>query len=319
MKKLIPALSLCLLVLSCSKHDSKPSAPAYDNWTSLTGGFVGAKVANPTGFNIGGQLFIGMGIESTGASTSSFYQYDPINFWMQIPNIPIKDSGSHSVGFSIGGLGYVVMTPTFGDVGTLYSYQPASNNWNSLPIYPGAVVEGAVAFVINGKAYVGLGGHAGLSYNQLWQYDPIANQWVQKKDYPDVHSAYPAYFVIGEYAYVGTGASGVETSDVTTDFYRYDPSTDEWTAKANFPGAARYKAAGFSEGNYGYIGTGTNSLSQNQADIWQYDPSADKWTKKSDFPGGARAGALTFSGGSAFLGFGSGANGPFSDLWLYQQ
>jgi hypothetical protein len=320
MKKIIPALCLCLFILSCSKHNSTPSAPTLDRWTSLQGGFVGAKVTNPTGFNIGDEIFIGMGVGATGAPSGNFYQYDPVNFWSQIPNMPLTAPGNFSVGFSIGSVGYVVMTPdTFGNVGTLYAYEPLQNTWISRSIYPGNPVQGAVAFVINGKAYVGLGSRGGLSYNQLWQYDPILNIWTQKANYPDVHSSYPAYFVVGNYAYVGTGASGVETSDVTADFYRYDPAKDTWTAKTNFSGGARFQAAGFSDGNYGYMGTGTNSLAQSQADIWQYDPAADSWTKKSDFPGGARASALTFSGpGAAFLGFGSGGSGPFSDLWLYQ-
>ena len=317
MKRIIPAL--CLFIFSCSKHNSTPSA-TLDKWTSVQGGFVGAQLARPTGFNIGGALFIGMGVGATGAPSGSFYQYDPINYWSQIPSMPLVAPGNYSVGFSIGSVGYVVMTPdTFGNVGTLYAYEPSQLTWISRSIYPGTPVQGAVAFVINGKAYVGLGSRGGLSYNQLWQYDPLFNIWTQKANYPDVHTSYPTSFVVGNYAYVGTGASGVETSDVTADFYRYDPSTDTWTQKANFPGGARFQAAGFSEGNYGYIGTGSNSLGKDQADFWQYDPAADSWTKKSDFPGGARAGALTFSGGSAFLGFGSGGNGPFTDLWLYQQ
>ena len=42
----------------------------------------------------------------------------------------------------------------------------------------------------------------------------------------------------------------------TKDFWEYDPVANTWTQKADFGGAARDSAVGFSIGSKGYIGTG---------------------------------------------------------------
>jgi hypothetical protein len=67
-------------------------------------------------------------------------------------------------------------------------------------------------------------------------------------------------------------------------------AADTWTQKADFGGAAREGAVGFSIGSKGYIGTGLKESSiespyQHTKDFWEYDPAANTWTQKADFGG----------------------------------
>lgn len=90
---------------------------------------------------------------------------------------------------------------------------------------------------------------------------------------------------------------------------------DYWTQKADFGGAARYGAVGFSIGTKGYIGTGGNPLGLN--DFWEYDPSLNIWTQKTNVPGNPRVNAMGFSiGAKGYIGGGHGGVG-LKDFWEY--
>src|SRR5947207_3023464 len=69
---------------------------------------------------------------------------------------------------------------------------------------------------------------------------------------------------------------------------------DTWTRKADFGGAERMEAVGFSIGGKGYIGTGYCG-GCGFRDFWEYDPASNAWTQKADFPGTAELLAVGFS------------------------
>ncbi len=94
---------------------------------------------------------------------------------------------------------------------------------------------------------------------------------------------------------------------------------DTWTQKADFGGAARYYAIGFSIGSKGYIGMGWIDSSCPK-DFWEYDPIADTWTQKADFGGAAREEAVGFSiGNKGYIGTGydGASNSYYKDFWEY--
>jgi N-acetylneuraminic acid mutarotase len=93
---------------------------------------------------------------------------------------------------------------------------------------------------------------------------------------------------------------------------------DNWIRKADFGGAARSGAVGFSIGSKGYIGIGETAPSTYTNDFWQYDPSTNAWTQRASFGGTARAFAVGFAIGSkGYIGTGYGANGNMNDFWEY--
>lgn len=100
----------------------------------------------------------------------------------------------------------------------------------------------------------------------------------------------------------------------------------QWTQKADFAGSAnRDMAVGFSIGNKGFIGTGSEIYScgmpvqceKDYNDFWEYSPANNTWTKKADFGGVARIQAVGFSiGDKGYIGTG-GRVGYEKDFWEY--
>jgi N-acetylneuraminic acid mutarotase len=151
----------------------------------------------------------------------------------------------------------------------------------------------------------------------LFSFFAEADYWTQKADFPGIGIDYPFSFSIGNKGYVGTGAIDAPWFTVTNEFWEYDPSANVWTQKANFGGNSRFAAIGFSIGNKGYAGLGTDSSGTYLQDFWEYDPSTNIWTQKANFGGGSRTFAMGFSIGNAGYA-GTGYSSSFTaDLWKY--
>ena len=61
------------------------------------------------------------------------------------------------------------------------------------------------------------------------------NVWTQKTNFSGAPRYHSVAFAIGNKIYVGTGWNN---TSYYNDFYEYDPASDTWTQKANFPGDA---------------------------------------------------------------------------------
>jgi photosystem II stability/assembly factor-like uncharacterized protein len=198
----------------------------------------------------------------------------------------------------------------------------AQNTWSQKANVAGSTRQGAIAFSIGSKGYVGTGAavigrdvNTNLVYSNLkdfWEYDPATNTWTQKADFGGTARNSAVGFSIGSKGYVGTGSDGVSRKD----FWEYDPSANSWLQKADFGGTSRYSAVGFNIGSIGYIGTGfaTDGIKK---DFWEYDPAVNTWLQKADFGGLARYSATGFS--IIQKGYiGTGVAGSFvKDFWEY--
>lgn len=139
-----------------------------------------------------------------------------------------------------------------------------------------------------------------------------ANTWTQKSDFGGTARNAYAAFSIGSKGYIGTGYNG---SQLTNDFWEYEPASDTWTQKANFGGTARRYAVGFCIGSKGYIGTGYDG--SYRKDFWEYDPINNTWIQKTDFAGSARDLATGFAiGTKGYIGTGNDG-GYKKDFWEY--
>ncbi len=120
------------------------------------------------------------------------------------------------------------------------------------------------------------------------------------------HSA--VAFVIGEWAYVGTGyvpafgnGAGVTRDRAYfNDFYRFNMRTKQWDAnwssKMMVNGAeveGRRDAVAFSDGEYGYVGTGYGENNRVFKDFYRFDPNTNTWTE-IPFEGESRFGGTVF-------------------------
>ncbi|RRB03938.1 kelch repeat-containing protein [Larkinella rosea] len=89
-----------------------------------------------------------------------------------------------------------------------------------------------------------------------------------------------ATFSIRNIGYVVNQRSGQPTR-----LWAYDPITNTWTKRADFPGPVRQRGTGFSLARKGYFGLGLTPDGQGLRDLWQYDPDSDRWQYVTDYPG----------------------------------
>ena len=88
--------------------------------------------------------------------------------------------------------------------------------------------------------------------------------------------------------------------------YEYNPGTNAWTAKANFPGIARYYGTSLAIGNKGYIGMGLSNAVGYLNDWYEYDPANNFWGQKTNYGGEGRRWAIGFAIGTrGYVGLGS--------------
>lgn len=126
-----------------------------------------------------------------------------------------------------------------------------------------------------------------------------------------------ACFALNGKCYVGTGIKFSVPVPFHDDFWEFDPASNTWAQKANFP-FGRCGAVGFAVLGKGYIACGSNPGGVLQ-DVWEYDVMLNTWTQKSNLPGPARNYTVAFTIGSyAYIGTGYDANSTsYHDLWRF--
>lgn len=277
--------------------------------------FPGPVRENAISFSLLDKIYTGLGSISRGGSTSLYYFKD---FWEFDPN-----AGSEGQG-----------------------------DWRKVKTFPGAGREGAVAFTIGNRAYVGTGRSSPslsgyhddffiftppVSPSDSGQWNLVEHRLPFKADpdtpirtagrYESVAFSYNnrGYLGMGE---VASAESGLRD---TNDFWEFD-ETAGWRF-VTFIGdqdEARNSAVGFIIDSRGYIGTGQKgyeSLKDFQSDIWEIDmEQLEKgWMRKVGLPdllGSRRTKAMGFAlNGKGIIGGGlvsfAGRTEVITDFWEY--
>jgi hypothetical protein len=150
------------------------------------------------------------------------------------------------------------------------------------------------------------------------------NNWVRKADFSGIKRWSSVGFSIGNKGYMVTGAKYDNGNYICNkDLWEYDPATGVWSQKADFGGAGRLGAVGFSIGSKGYVGFGLTSPFNYIDDFWEYDPATNTWLQKTSIgSSGSREGAIGFSiGNKGYVGTGCnhklGYGKRLQDFWEY--
>jgi N-acetylneuraminic acid mutarotase len=192
----------------------------------------------------------------------------------------------NATGFVIGDaayicLGYNAKSKALNDV---WRTTNGTNSWDSTNIasFPGNARYSATSFVVNGKAYVGLGYDGTTYYKDFWEYDPTTNKWTQIEDFPGGERYYAVGAGVGNKGYVGTGTDG---GTDYKDFWSFTPGSTAgsgtWTKLSSYEGSKRNGASLFVIGNTIYLFGGINNASY-PTDMQKYDIASDTWTKILD-------------------------------------
>jgi N-acetylneuraminic acid mutarotase len=238
-----------------------------------------------------------------------------------IPRDSVNGPGkSACTAFSIGLRGYIGFgLADDGYKRSLYAYDPIEDDWDKMESLGGLTGGGLervlpVSFVVDQKAYVGLGNGNNPYYKDFWEYDPATNSWTQKADYAGTARRQAVAFAIDSLGYVGTG---YDANGYKADFWSYNPTTNIWSAIADFGGGVRKQAVGFALGDKGYVGTGDDGGFTK--DFWAYNPQTDVWIQKADFPGSPRYAATAVAAyPDAIVGLGlDNSLGYAADMYRY--
>ena len=256
------------------KNDFWEFDPTTNVWTQKAN--VGGVGRNQAGcFVIGNKGYVGGG-EGSPTYPEDFWEYNPAtNIWTQKTSMPGPAGGRVGpAGFSIGTKGYFATGGTpinSAFTNDLLEYDPATDTWESKAPFPGPGRYWPVAFSIGTNGYVGTGADVGTIFNDFWEYNSLTNSWLQKANVGGSPRTYAAGFSIGSKGYIGGGAAAGGYAAGLSDFWEYNPTSNQWIQKANIGGAGKDRTTGFSLNNKGYIGTGLNS-GVYLNDFWEYEP-----------------------------------------------
>jgi N-acetylneuraminic acid mutarotase len=175
----------------------------------------------------------------------------------------------------------------------LWEFDPVTNIWTKKSNYPGSGSTLNIAFSINGKGYVGIGGSPSARHIDFYEYNPTTDAWTQKANFPGGARYSAGTFVIGNAAYIVCGSCGTY-SCFKNDLWMYVPSTNTWTQKANFPGGNITGPTVFTIGQFGYVGGGVTSSASLTNNYYKYSPATNSWSSIASMPGTARRSAFAF-------------------------
>ncbi len=203
-------------------------------------------------------------------------------------------------------------------------YAQTANFWVKKNDFAGFKREQAVSFVIYDKGYITTGVDTSETVlNDLWEYNPTNDSWTQRANLPGSGRRNAIGFAMNGKGYVGTGIDNNEATIGVklTDFWEYDPTSNLWNQKANFPGEGGvgiYYATGFSVDGKGYVCGGKIGPNNYSDELWEYKPTTNQWTQRTNFPGGVRynLSSLTIDN-VAYIGLGTDQNVYRNDWWQY--
>jgi N-acetylneuraminic acid mutarotase len=220
-------------------------------------------------------------------------------WWSTLPILPFSDGepgdipggDDYPMGFAINGKGYFLGSVLYDShssaetIHNMFEYDITTNTYTEKAPIPGYPPVEGVSFVIGNDAYV-------LSPESqfMYRYDQPTNTWTIAASLPVNPERFNATaFAVNGKGYVGLGDG--EVNNVYTrfnDWWEYDPASNTWAKKKNFPGGARVTAAGFAVDSYGYVCSGdkrTGTVDSYPNDLWQYNPTTDAWVQKANMPG----------------------------------
>jgi N-acetylneuraminic acid mutarotase len=174
-----------------------------------------------------------------------------------------------ATGFAIDSKGYVCGGKRGPNSYTneLWEYKPTLDQWTQLPNFPGGIRYQLCSFVIDYKAYVGLGTDQDMYRDDMWAFDATSNQWSAISPIPASERGSAMTFSIGQRGYICMGTNG----GYLDDLWEYNPFNDTWSSRATYGGTRRKGGVGFSLNGLGYVGTGKGN-SGKKSSFHEYHP-----------------------------------------------
>ena len=151
----------------------------------------------------------------------------------------------------------------------------SKGKWIQKANYPGTAVTNPIAFSINGKIYVGMGG-TGYDYkHDFWEYNPTTDKWTQKKSSPSAKEYNGTMYEYRNLCHFVSNNKGYVIAYNGYDgdcLWEYNALNDTWTEKMKCP--VPPNTACFAVGNYAYV------ICYERC--YKYNIETDEWTRLPD-------------------------------------
>ena len=248
--------------------------PDSDKWTQKTD-FPGLARVKAIAGVIGTRAYVGMG--SIGAIETSnqfndFWEYDTeSDQWTQKASYPGKARNDLFCAV-VGDALYTTMGFTGLQMSDeTWKYDPATDSWSQMAncIHLCCNVAG---FPIGNRFYVGSGFRGG-NLDFFYSFQPDIQKWIRKADLPDARMLSNGLAINGKgYILLGRYWNGaLNGGRLLSDIVEYNPVSDSWTKRGDFPGGARQNAMVFCIGEKGYIVMGEDD-DERKSDVWSFRP-----------------------------------------------
>jgi N-acetylneuraminic acid mutarotase len=232
---------------------------------------------------------------------------------LQNENLSLIPARATAVSFVIGNNAYIALGRTAGHGSAGYTdiweYNINTKTATAKADFPGTGRVGAIAEIVDGKAYIGLGFNpekgvydATSRLDDFWMYDATNNTWTQKASFPKRTNGETSpvvasvSFVYQKWVYVITD---FDTYSFSKEVWRYDTQNDKWEQLKSFPGRHRTGAVLCNNSQRYFFGTGY--VVDNMNDWWEYFPATDSWKERKPLPDKGRYNAVAFSVDNRFF------------------
>lgn len=151
----------------------------------------------------------------------------------------------------------------------------------------------------------------GIYYGNEVNFNSLKGQWKQVASFPGPHRKHSITFTVNNKAYL-VGGESLETEKFN-DVWEFDPLTNEWLQKSNFP-----KTYVTSEGGDVFV---INEVAYfiSSASLLEYNPNSDIWMNKGDGIGQSHLTAFSVNGkgyaGNGFFNGGFYVYDPGTNTW----
>ena len=176
-----------------------------------------------------------------------------------------------------------------------------AQTWQQIANFPGNPRDDAAGFNLQDKYYCGTGRDDGFSCTRnFFRFNATLQQWENATPLPDGENRqYASGFAHDGFGYVlcGDNCSG----NFLNSFWRFDPSTEQWSTMPSLPSIGRAGCVHFIVGDSLYLIGGQNATGILN-EVWRYCFSTGEWQQKNNLPIPGIWRGLAFSyGGQGFI------------------
>ena len=283
-------------------------------WSDYDKLYPGEKLVSFSHFLLGDKLYlVGGSFPYRQVTHSPVWEYNLVSkTWTAKKDFPHTASPGnfdvYNYNLLFNGEGYVVVRNL--EAMELWRYSQANDQWTKITTYPGVGRVRTSCFIINSKLYLSSAKDDMDVVGEFWCYDLLMGTWSKLNSITVENNMPDAVCVLNGKAYVRNG-----------DFrlMEYNPVTDQWVYKTNFPGYGRQSSTLVSFNNNIYLigGRSSDGIYGSFNDCWQYSPGTDTWSLKATTPLGIDRGIAFGYSGKIICGMSDSSLSSLDDI-LYQ-